>query len=93
MRLLLPVLLVLIVFLLLRSIVRGFLQSSSDRQRFEPHSTDPKGGDRNVKMGKMEKDPVCGTYVDVATSIHAPFGGEVLYFCSEECLKKYKKSR
>jgi YHS domain-containing protein len=46
-----------------------------------------------VKLGKMEKDPVCGTYVDVATSIHGVFRGETKHFCSQECLDKYKEAR
>jgi YHS domain-containing protein len=45
-----------------------------------------------VKLGKMEKDPVCGTYVDVATSIHGVFRGETKHFCSQECLNKYKEA-
>lgn len=39
--------------------------------------------------GELRKDPVCGTYVSTATGITAKNRGEVVYFCSEECRKKY----
>jgi YHS domain-containing protein len=41
----------------------------------------------------MEKDPICGTYVDTATSPHATFAGETRYFCSSNCLDKFKQQR
>jgi YHS domain-containing protein len=40
----------------------------------------------------MEKDPVCGTYVDVASSLHDTFGGQIKYFCSSQCLSKYHET-
>ena len=86
MRLLIPIFLVLFLFFLLRSVLQGLL-ASTDKAKF--------GADRpqrssRVKLGKMEEDPVCGTYVDVATSIHEVFRGETQHFCSHECLNKYK---
>jgi YHS domain-containing protein len=39
----------------------------------------------------MEKDPVCGTYVDVASAPKLSRAGEFNYFCSVECLEKFKK--
>jgi YHS domain-containing protein len=37
----------------------------------------------------MEKDPVCGTYVDVASALNLSQGNEPIYFCSEECRGKF----
>jgi len=88
MRLLAPLLLILFLFLMLRSIVQG-LVSSTAKQKPDPDRQQRSGG---VKLGKMEKDPVCGTYVDVVTSIHAVFAGQTKHFCSEECLNKYKQA-
>jgi YHS domain-containing protein len=91
MRLLIPLLLMLLAFFLLRSILRSLLQGTAERQNIGSQgSAGPQ--QRRVKTGKMEKDPVCGTYVDVATSLHATFEGEPRYFCSNECLQKYKKA-
>jgi len=44
-----------------------------------------------VRHGTMEKDLVCGTYVDTASSLKLSVDGQPRYFCSEECLKKYQK--
>ena len=89
MRLLVPLLLVLFLFFLLRSVLRGLLVST-EKSRLD--ASRPQGSS-GVKLGKMEKDPVCGTYVDVATSIHGVFRGETKHFCSQECFNKYKQAR
>ena len=89
MRLLIPLILILIVFYLVRSILSGLLQGT--RSSFGSTGVGPRESGRGV--GKMEKDPVCGTFVDVATSIQATFSGKTKYFCSQECLAKYKKGR
>ncbi len=41
--------------------------------------------ERKVPSGDMVKDPVCGTYVDVASSVSVRDGSEVYRFCSYEC--------
>ncbi len=91
MRFLLPLFLILVVYFFLRSIVRSFLQASVERQKFESDGRTGPASSRPVKLGKMEKDPSCGTYVDVETSVRATVGGTVQYFCSEECLNKYRR--
>jgi YHS domain-containing protein len=44
-----------------------------------------------VKHGTMEKDPICGTYVDVASSLKTTIGGQTRYFCSSDCLERFQK--
>ncbi len=40
--------------------------------------------------GELKRDPVCGTYVPVATAVKKSVpGGEVVYFCSTECRDRY----
>jgi len=92
MRLLLPLILILIVFYFLRYILRGLIQGET-RSSFGPSDGGARRQQRHVKTGKMEKDPICGTFVDVTTSIKATFEGEPKYFCSSECLNKYKSIR
>ena len=87
MRLLVPLILILFLFFMLRSILQGLLATTEKAK----HSGGRQFRDGGVKLGKMEKDPVCGTYVDVATSIHGVFGGQTVHFCSQECLEKYKQ--
>jgi len=38
------------------------------------------------------KDPVCDMRVDKDTPFHTEQGGEKIYFCSENCLKKFQKN-
>ncbi|MEO7142600.1 MAG: YHS domain-containing protein [Bryobacteraceae bacterium] len=39
--------------------------------------------------GELKKDPECGTYIAVATSIKKTVGGETYHFCSTECRDKF----
>src|SRR5271154_3912330 len=40
--------------------------------------------------GELKKDPVCGTFIATATSLHKSVRGEVYYFCSVDCRDKFK---
>ena len=42
--------------------------------------------------GELKKDPVCGTYIAAATSIHEKVGGQTFHFCSQQCRDKYVAS-
>ena len=81
-RILLPVLL----FLVLRSVIRGLFASSpaAPAKRSPDPPPVPSAG------GELKKDPVCGTYVSAATSVRQKVGGEVVYFCSDECRAKFR---
>ena len=37
----------------------------------------------------MVKDPVCGMYMDSRLAVRLQYKQEVLYFCSENCKRKY----
>ena len=39
----------------------------------------------------MVKDPACGIYLPESDAIKAKVKGEVHYFCSEECIEKFKR--
>ena len=41
--------------------------------------------ERKTPTGDMVKDPVCGTYVDVTSSVSVRDGAQVHRFCSYEC--------
>ena len=75
----------LLVFLLLRSILRSLFQSSRNvarRPEAPPRET-------VVAGGELKKDPVCGTYVSTSLAVTRKVKGEVLYFCSPECRDKF----
>ena len=43
--------------------------------------------------GVLQKDPVCGTFVPEQGARKLTAGGETHYFCSDECLKKFRESK
>ena len=55
---------------------------------------DPKKKDINkLKGADMVLDPMCQTYLPKERAIHKTFGGELVYFCSQECLKGYQEKQ
>ncbi|MCU1257167.1 MAG: hypothetical protein JWO80_52 [Bryobacterales bacterium] len=39
--------------------------------------------------GELQKDPVCGTFVPVASSLKRMVAGHPVYFCSPECRDRF----
>jgi YHS domain-containing protein len=78
------VLLPLLLFLLLRSFLHNLFVARSRPP--VPRRPDPP----NVPAGgELRKDPVCGTYVSVLAGVQKKVNGEVVYFCSDDCRRKY----
>lgn len=78
-------LLPLILFLLVRNMIRGFFASAQSRRTVQQPQSPP------VPLGgELKKDPVCGTYVSAATALQEKIKGETVYFCSKECREKFK---
>jgi YHS domain-containing protein len=48
-----------------------------------------KAKERKIATGEMVKDPVCGAYVDIDSSIKVRDGKTVHHFCGYECRQKY----
>jgi YHS domain-containing protein len=44
-----------------------------------------------VRAVKLQRDPVCGTYVTPGTALTLASGDTTLYFCSEECRSTYQR--
>jgi YHS domain-containing protein len=60
----------------------GLLEGAAERPQVPP------------KRGVMlVRDPVCGTYVDRSRAVSARGGGELHYFCSEDCRTAYRQGR
>ncbi|MFO8055685.1 MAG: YHS domain-containing protein [bacterium] len=50
-------------------------------------------GSRDLEdQSEMAQDPVCGTYVQAETSPSLVRRGQRIYFCSDECMKKFMDS-
>lgn len=43
--------------------------------------------------GQLVRDPQCGTYIPVSSSVHLASGHSTLYFCSVACRDAYRKSQ
>jgi YHS domain-containing protein len=43
----------------------------------------------DVTSRKLVRDPVCGMHLAEGLAVRQRQGGEVLYFCSEECREKF----
>ena len=48
--------------------------------------------DGPVKVGvKLERDPVCGTFVSPSKAPALRVGGETIYFCSDKCRRQWER--
>jgi YHS domain-containing protein len=75
----------LLLFLIVRSLLRGFLASfrAPVARRGAPQVPPA------PEIGELKKDPVCGTYVSTAASVSRTVNGQIFYFCSKECRERY----
>jgi YHS domain-containing protein len=85
----LEVLLPLLLFWLVRNILRtilGGMKSSSLRKSSRPSPT-------VHTVGELKKDPVCGTFVSVDASVTKRVNGELVHFCSPGCRDNYRSPK
>ena len=77
-------LLPLLVFLLLRSLLRSVFAALRPPARPAGQRQQPA-----QSGGVLKKDPVCGTYVSTTSAVTRTVDGELVYFCSQECAEKF----
>ena len=87
--LIIEIILPLLLFLLLRSFLKGLFQNKRDLSRRDSPPA-PKAPPPVFAGGDLKKDPVCGTYVSTSGSVTRTVNGELLHFCSKECRDKYR---
>ena len=63
-------------------IIRAFSQMTGT-------ASSPPAAPPSQSGGELKKDPVCGTFVAVASSIKRTVDGKVIHFCSTTCRDKY----
>lgn len=85
--LIIRILIPLVVFLVLRSVLRAIFSGSHSSDVAEKRDADI---NPSSASSVLKKDPVCGTYVAASTGITHQTHGETLYFCSKECRDKYR---
>jgi uncharacterized protein len=44
---------------------------------------------KSAKAVRLERDPVCGTYIPRTRALTMGSGAETRYFCSEDCRRAY----
>ena len=74
-----------ILFYLLYRFIRALFYPSTKR------NIDTMRSNKRPDEDEMVRDPYCETYVPIRNSYSAKINGESLYFCSTECLEKYKQ--
>jgi YHS domain-containing protein len=53
----------------------------------------PRGSRTPSRAVKLQRDPVCGTFVAPATALSLTSGHSTLYFCSDKCRSEYQQRR
>ena len=93
-RTLLYLILTAFVLTLLRGIVgiigKAFTQAVGDEKASRQG---PNAQPRQPAGGVLHKDPVCGVYVADSTAFRVRHGQETVYFCSEDCMKKFSTAK
>ncbi len=65
-------------------VIRAFSRLAGPAER-------PVSAPREQMGGELKRDPVCGTFVAVTSSIKTTVNGEVIHFCSAACRDKYPR--
>jgi YHS domain-containing protein len=71
----------------IRRVIQMIMGEFSKLSQEEKASSPPRG---QPTTGELKKDPVCGTFVAVASSIKRDVDGQVVHFCSTACRDKYQ---
>ena len=58
-------------------------------EKGKKEKSETKAKERKIAAGKMVKDPICGTYVEVDSSISVRDGATTHRFCSYECRQAF----
>jgi YHS domain-containing protein len=85
-RLLLRLLVLVVLFAIIRYVFVAVARMIS--QVMNPRA--PNQASRSSVGGELKQDPVCGTFVPVATSVKKTVNGELVHFCSVACRDKFK---
>jgi YHS domain-containing protein len=79
-----------LVISIVRSIIGVVMKGFSDLFNSAPPRQEGPRAPSVPAGGELKKDPVCGTFISTATAIQKRSGGDVYYFCSNECRDKFK---
>src|SRR5579862_426922 len=77
---------------LIRNYLGGPTQRSATAGRGNARGKGP-GQAIERQGGQLVRDPQCGTYIPVNSSVHLVSGRDTLYFCSTSCRDAYRKAQ
>jgi YHS domain-containing protein len=80
----------LVVFLVARSVITGVARFFRGMSTPETTPPAPRTPGELRSAGELRKDPVCETYISVPSPWAKIVKGETVYFCSKECMKRFK---
>lgn len=89
-RLLLRFLVLLVIFAIIRYLFVAVTRIVSQVVNPQASRPVPNQASHSPVGGELKQDPVCGTFVPVATSVKKTINGELVYFCSAACRDKFK---
>jgi YHS domain-containing protein len=52
-----------------------------------------KQAQKEIDTTNMERDPICNTYVSDDTEFKLKYYDKMYYFCSQDCMDKFKASK
>jgi len=80
-----------LVLLAMLRMVYGALRHLFAPRTVTPENRGPVASSTAAKtQGEMARDPVCGMFVSTELSHRLKWKGQMLHFCSAECLEKYQ---
>jgi len=71
----------------IRGIMGGSRKGANGRRRSGQKST------ANATQGRTARDPVCGMFVSTEVSHRLVENGQVVHFCSKNCMESYEKQK
>ncbi|MBZ5538362.1 MAG: YHS domain-containing protein [Acidobacteriia bacterium] len=77
---------------IIRALIGYLFPRSPKGKASSPPPPSSAGSSSKAISGHMEKDPICGMYIDAQTALHTDREGKSFYFCSEGCQKKFVAS-
>jgi len=88
--LLIAILVIPLIRAIIGTIMKGFADLLQPSQPSRPSRPPPRV---DVPLsGELERDPVCGTFTAVQSSVQETIEGETVYCCSGACRDKYLAS-
>ena len=66
---------------LAKSVYQGWISGGAAPRETQPNEPE-----------ELVKDPVCGTFIPRANALKAQKDGQDYFFCSEGCLKRFRRS-